>query len=64
MNKYFVDKRGRAEEYFQGGKETRKVHFPIYPKGILIKIRDLTHRRLKKLEECLEEKRHLLDEEA
>ncbi len=131
MDKYFIDIKGRAEEYFQDGKETRKVHFPLClalkygddvsaecpnfllntkkgkvfvetdsplaegskvllhfyipeakllsefkgkviplqnesqrPKGNLIKIRDLTHRRLQKLEEYLEEKRHLVDEEV
>lgn len=131
MDKYFIDKKGRAEEYFQDGQETRKVNFPLClalkygddvsaecpnfllntqkgkvfvatdsplvegskvilhfyipeakllsefkgkvisrqsvsqgTKGNLIKIRDITHRRLQKLEEYLEEKRHLIDEEV
>ncbi len=34
------------------------------PRGSLIKIRDFTHRKLHELEEYLEEKRHLIDEEA
>jgi len=130
MEKYFIDKKGRAEEYFQDTKETRQVNFPlclavkygdavqmecpdfllntekgkvfietdsplpegskvvlhfyipphtklltefkgrIIPiqnkasnlKGNMIKIRDFTHRKLHKLEDYLEEKRHLIDE--
>jgi hypothetical protein len=132
MDKYFLDKSGKAEEYIQGFKPRKQVHFPLclavkygnnvllecanfllntskrkvfietdrpLPKGsdvmlhfyippeakllsefkgkvieqrsyvpetsgFFVKIRDFTHRRLKKLEEYLEEKRHLVDEEV
>jgi hypothetical protein len=132
MDKYFIDRKGRAEEYFQDNQKTKQVHFPLClaikygnnvsmdcpnfllntkrgkvfvetesplpessevvlhfyipphikllsefkgkvihsqrraqdVKGNMIKIRDLTHRKLHKLEDYLEEKRHLIDEEA
>ena len=132
MDKYFIDRKGRVEEYFQDNQRTKHVHFPLclaikygndvsmecpnfllntkkgkvfietdspLPKGSkvvmhfyipphikllselrgkvthsrrriqdvkgnLIKIRDFTHRKLHKLEDYLEEKRHLIDEEA
>ncbi|MBI5665478.1 MAG: hypothetical protein HZC49_10420 [Nitrospirae bacterium] len=131
MEKYIVDIKGRAEEYFQGAQETKKINFPLclalkygddvsaecpnfllntrkgkvfvetksplaegskvllhfyipeakllsefegkvisqqnegrQPKGNLIKIRDVTRRRLHQLEEYLEEKRHLIDEKV
>jgi len=132
MDKYFIDKKGSAEEYFQNTNKTKQVHFPLclairygdsvpmecpdfllntrkgkvfidtesplpegsevtlhfyipphikllsefkgrvvptqsearVPRGTLIKIRDFTHRRLRRLEEYLEEKRHLIDEGA
>ncbi|MBI5099156.1 MAG: PilZ domain-containing protein [Nitrospirae bacterium] len=132
MEKYFIDKKGRAEEYFQDTNKTKQVNFPLclavkygdevpmecpdfllstkkgkvfietdspLPKGSevvmhfyipphikllselkgkvihsqrrvhdvkgnLIKIRDFTHRKLRKLEDYLEEKRHLIDEKV
>ncbi|MBI4849078.1 MAG: hypothetical protein HY808_10980 [Nitrospirae bacterium] len=132
MDKYFIDKKGKAEEYFRDTRETKQVHFPlclavkygdavpaecpnfllntnkgkvfvetddplpegaevelhfyippdtkllsefkgrVVPregslpdgKGNLIKIRDFLHGKLHKLEEYLEEKRHLIDEEV
>ncbi|RJQ50172.1 MAG: hypothetical protein C4526_12330 [Nitrospiraceae bacterium] len=132
MDKYFIDRKGRAEEIYRDTGEKRPVHFPLClaikygeevpvscpdfflntdsgrvfvetdsplpegsdvmlhfyippetklllefkgrviprrggvpgAKGNLIKIRDITRRRLRKLEEYLEEKRHLVDREA
>jgi len=132
MDKYFIDKKGRAEEVYQDEGIARPVNFPlclaikygdevpmacsdfllntskgkvfvetdaplpegssvelhfyippkikllsefrgvVIPghsgphnvKGSLIKIRDITHSRLRKLEEYLEEKRRLVDRQA
>ena len=132
MDKYFLDKSGKAEEYIEGFKKRKQIHFPLclavkygndvplecpdfllntskgkvfiktdrpLPRGsavmlhffippdakllaefkgkvieqrgyvaktngFFVKIRDFTHRRLRKLEEYLEEKRHLVDEEV
>jgi len=132
VDKYFIDKRGKAEERIEGMAGTKNVHFPLClaikyednvpfecidfllntskgrlfaqmdnllplgspvlvhfyippetkllaefkgkvveiqdeegkARGIVIKLRDFFHIRLKKLEEILEEKRHIVDEEA
>jgi hypothetical protein len=132
MDKYFLDKSGRAEEYIEGSKKKKQVHFPLClavkygndvplecpdfllntsngkvfieteaplpegsdvllhfyippeakllsefrgkvteqkkvasgAKGFFVVLRDFTHKRLSILEEYLEEKRHLVDEEV
>ena len=132
MDKYFLDKSGKAEEYIEGFKKRKQIHFPLClavkydndvplecpdfllntskgkvfietdrplpngadvmlhffippetkllaefkgkvivqrgyvakTNGFFVKIRDFTHRRLRKLEEYLEEKRHLVDEKV
>jgi len=48
---------------FKGRVIPQQSRFPN-TRGNMIKIRDITHRKLRKLEEYLEEKRHLIDEEA
>lgn len=49
---------------FQGEVVAVNANNPSYPKGMRVKFVSITPRNLKKLEEFLQGKRHLVDEEA
>lgn len=60
---FYIPPEAKLLSEFKGRVVRLRGPFPN-TKGSMIKIRDITHRKLRRLEEYLEEKRHLVDEKV